>query len=58
MSKLVSNLLIFAWFILVLGITTSQLADGNRFIYYAVTLSLLIIPTEVFRRWVKKKNKK
>lgn len=57
MSKLVSNLLIFVWFILILGITTSLLGNGNRAVYYIVTISLLVIPTEIFRRWVKKKNK-
>lgn len=57
MRKLAVNLLAIAWFVLVLGLTTHYLANGNRIVYYVVTIALLVIPTEIVKRLLKNRKK-
>lgn len=54
---LIAFVLIFVWFIIVLGFTTNTLL-GNKVIYFIVTIPLLAIPAEIIKRFVYKKYDK
>lgn len=47
---------ILIWFTIVLIFTTNVLLRYNRLIYYIVTIILLIVPTEIIKRYIYKKK--
>jgi uncharacterized protein YhhL (DUF1145 family) len=57
MKKLMGHALTIVWFFIVLGLTTSQLSNGNRFVYFIVTILLLVIPIELVKRFFNNKKK-
>ncbi len=57
MRKIMYNLLIIIWFILVIGFTTIYLSNGNKIVYYIVTIALIVIPTQILKRLLDKRKK-
>ena len=57
MKKIIYNLLILIWFILVIGFTTVYLSNGNKIVYYVVTIALIVIPTQILNRMRDKRKK-
>lgn len=57
MKKIVFNLVIIIWFILVIGFTTVYLSHGNIIVYYGVTIALIVIPTQILKRLLDKRKK-